>query len=162
MRVVTFQIVKEHGVLEMPVVASHVTVGVSGSDILAGGMFVMVVSHPTSEGFLADAAIFDLPVIGDLFRREYGKVVLAEIFVGFIRALLDVGHILLHELMFVLFGRTNPMDLLKDLVTVLHGPDELVETKRQDLVNGGGGFKFWEWLEPEIVLVDGHETGLEV
>jgi len=123
----------------MPVVASHVAVWVCGAHVCAGRVFVMVVADRIlRERFLADAAFFDVPVLGFFFWRENSKVVVAKISVGFVGALFDVCHVLLHEVMWGLSGSANLVDLLEDLVTVLHSPDDLVEAVRQDLVNSGG------------------------
>jgi hypothetical protein len=65
MGVITLKIVEEDGVCEIPVVASQVTVGMGGTHVLGGWVFVVVVADLVREfeQFLTDAATFNLPVL---------------------------------------------------------------------------------------------------
>jgi hypothetical protein len=126
----------------MPVIAGHIAVGVCGTQILGCWVFVMAVADTAwQEGFLAETAFLDLPKPILLLRCQNGQFVLAEVSIRLQRTVLDVQHILLCEFMDCLLRRANLVNFLEDLVTMLYGPDHLVEAVGQDLVNRGGRFR---------------------
>jgi hypothetical protein len=75
MGVITLEIGKEDGILEMPMVASQVAVGVCGAHVFGGRVLVVVVADFVREfeRIFADAAIFDLPILVLFLRRKDGE-----------------------------------------------------------------------------------------
>jgi hypothetical protein len=80
MGVITLEVVEKDGVGEIPVVATQVTMGMGGPQVLRCGMLVVVVADLVRELelLLADATIFNFPMLILLLGGKDGQIVDVE------------------------------------------------------------------------------------
>jgi hypothetical protein len=163
MGVITLQVVEKDGVGEIPVVASQVTMGMGGPQVLCGGMLVVVVADLVREleRLLADDTFFDLPMLILLLGSKDGQIVDVQMSMSFFATILDILAESRPELNERLPRFANLANLLEDLVTFILGPNQLVEAVGEEIVNRGGRLR-GKILKVLRLLVHGNQRGLEI
>jgi hypothetical protein len=125
-------------------------------------MLVVVVADLVREleRLLADATIFNLPMLILLLGGKDGQIVDVEMSMSLFATVLDVLAESRPELNERLTRFPNLANLLEDLVTILLGPNQLVEAVGEEIVNHGGRLR-GKILKVIRLFVHGNKTGFK-
>jgi hypothetical protein len=163
MGVITLEVVEKDGVGEIPVVASQVTMGMGGPQVLRCGMLVVVVADLVRELelLLAYATIFNLPMLILLLGGKDGQIVDVQMPMSLFATVLDILAESRPELNERLPRFSNLANLLEDLVTMVLGPNQLVKAVGEEIVNHDGRLRS-EILKVIGLLIHRNKRGLEI